>query len=82
MAVLSDKVFDRGAFQDGEGRMVMHMHPEGEAFDGIGDQQPGEPCEWCERGVPRYGAIRRLVEGSRVTITDVETGQVLSVAEL
>jgi hypothetical protein len=63
MPVQSDKVFSYGVIQDADGTMKLHTHPD------------GEPCVWCARGVPRFNAIRRVVEDGLVTITDVVTGE-------
>lgn len=70
----TEKVFNLGCIQDAAGNMVAHMHPDGQVFARVGGQEDGRPCVWCERGVPRFGPVRRVVDGGVVQMLDAETG--------
>ena len=79
----SAKTYTHGAFHDDDGNMVVHMHPKAEiaavcaTCDGIGGQVEGAPCVWCSKGVPLYGAVRRVIADGFATIFDAESGAVI-----
>lgn len=68
MMAVEERVLTHGLAQGADGKIIFHIHQPGGTLSEIDGQQDDGACAWCERGVPLYASVRRVVDGGHVQV--------------